>query len=94
MAAVLVPLHGLLFPENDIYSPATANMPNLAAGFSVEQFIKKMGIALAESEKKYIALPDLRLGKQFDEVVRAQGNGHKGEEGLMLALEELSNAKR
>ena len=63
-------------------------------GFYVEHFIKDMGIALAEAKKMGIALPGLALAEQLYLAVQAQGNGRKGTQALMLALEQLSGIKR
>jgi len=57
-------------------------------------FIKDMGIALAEAERMNLCLPGLALAKQLYEAVRAQGYGRKGTHALLLALETLNNVKR
>jgi 3-hydroxyisobutyrate dehydrogenase-like beta-hydroxyacid dehydrogenase len=57
-------------------------------------FIKDMGIALAEAEKMNLSLPGLALAKQLYEAVRAQGYGRKGTQALLLALETLNGVKR
>jgi 3-hydroxyisobutyrate dehydrogenase len=67
---------------------------NFEPGFFVEHFIKDMGIALDEAKRMGIALPGLALAHQLYLAVRAQGNGRKGTQALMLALEQLSNAAR
>jgi 3-hydroxyisobutyrate dehydrogenase len=63
-------------------------------GFFVEHFIKDMGIALAEAERMNLALPGLALVRQMYLALQAQGNGRKGTQALILALEHLSNVKR
>lgn len=56
-------------------------------GFTVEHFLKDMGIALAEADRMGLALPGVALAKQLYEEVRAQGHGRKGTQALMLGLE-------
>src|SRR5438132_1601340 len=67
---------------------------NFEPGFSVEHFLKDMGIALDEAKRMGIALPGLALANQLYVAVQAQGYGRKGTHALMLALEQLSNIKR
>ena len=62
-------------------------------GFFVEHFIKDMGIALDEAEKMNLSLPGLALVHQLYLAVKAQGHGRLGTQALMLALEQMSNAK-
>lgn len=62
-------------------------------GFYVEHFIKDMGIALQEANRMGLAMPGLALVKQLYESVKAQGNGKKGTQALMLALEALSGLR-
>ena len=62
-------------------------------GFFVEHFIKDMGIALDEAEKMNMSLPGLALVHQLYLAVKAQGHGRLGTQALMLALEQMSNAK-
>jgi len=59
-------------------------------GFFVEHFIKDMGIALSEAKRMNIALPGLALANQLYIALQAQGNGRKGTQALILALETLS----
>jgi 3-hydroxyisobutyrate dehydrogenase len=65
---------------------------DFAPGFFVEHFIKDMGIALAEADRMNIALPGLSLVHQLYIGLRAQGDGRRGTQALMLALERMSNA--
>jgi len=62
-------------------------------GFFVEHFIKDMGIALDEAEKMDMSLPGLALVHQLYIAVKARGHGRLGTQALMLALEQISNAK-
>ncbi len=59
-------------------------------GFYVAHFIKDMGIALQEANRMGLSMPGLSLVKQLYESVKAQGNGKKGTQALMLALESMS----
>jgi 3-hydroxyisobutyrate dehydrogenase len=63
---------------------------DFAPGFFVEHFIKDMGIALAEADRMNIALPGLALVHQLYISLRAQGDGKRGTQALMLALERMS----
>jgi 3-hydroxyisobutyrate dehydrogenase len=63
---------------------------DFAPGFFVEHFIKDMGIALAEADRMNIALPGLALVHQLYIGLRAQGDGKRGTQALMLALERMS----
>jgi 3-hydroxyisobutyrate dehydrogenase len=60
-------------------------------GFFVDHFIKDMGIALAESKRMNLSLPGLALAEQLYVALKAQGNGRKGTQSLVLALASLSN---
>jgi 3-hydroxyisobutyrate dehydrogenase len=59
-------------------------------GFFVEHFIKDMGIALAEAKHMNLALPGLALAEQLYIALKAQGNGRKGTQSLILALASIS----
>ena len=52
-----------------------------------------MGIALGEAEKMNLSLPGLALVHQLYLAVKAQGHGRLGTQALMLALEQMSNAR-
>jgi 3-hydroxyisobutyrate dehydrogenase len=62
-------------------------------GFFVDHFIKDMGIALDEAKRMKLPLPGLGLAYQLYVAVQAQGYGKKGTQGLMLALETISNTQ-
>jgi len=64
---------------------------NFEPGFYVDHFIKDMAIALSEASRLKLSLPGLGLAYQLYMAVQAQGYGQKGTQGLMLALESLSN---
>ncbi|MGL5097574.1 MAG: NAD(P)-dependent oxidoreductase, partial [Planctomycetia bacterium] len=63
-------------------------------GFMVEHFIKDMGIALLEARSMGLALPGLALAEQLYLSVQANGNGKKGTQALMLALEQMSHLEK
>jgi 3-hydroxyisobutyrate dehydrogenase len=60
-------------------------------GFFVEHFIKDMEIALAEARRLDLALPGLALAHELYVALRAQGQGRKGTQALVLALARLSS---
>ena len=62
-------------------------------GFTVEHFIKDMGIALREAAEMGLALPGLALVQQLYVAVKAQGHGKSGTQALMLALRQLNSLK-
>ena len=59
-------------------------------GFMVEHFIKDMGIALEEAERMELSLPSLALTKQLYLAIKAEGQGKKGTQVLVKALEALA----
>jgi 3-hydroxyisobutyrate dehydrogenase len=67
---------------------------NFEPGFIVEHFIKDMGIALAEAQRMGLAMPGLALVHQLYLALQAQGNGRRGTQALVLALERISNIAR
>ena len=64
---------------------------DFAPGFTVDHFVKDMGIALAEAERMQLSLPGLALAKQFYVALQAQGSGRKGTHSLVLAVASLSD---
>jgi 3-hydroxyisobutyrate dehydrogenase len=63
-------------------------------GFIVEHFIKDMGIALGEAQRMRLAMPGLALVHQLYTALAAQGDGRRGTQALVLALERISNITR
>lgn len=51
---------------------------NFDPGFFVEHFIKDMGIALEEAQRRQLTLPGLTLAHQLYEKVQALGHGRSG----------------
>jgi len=64
---------------------------NFDPGFSVDHFVKDMGIALDEAKAMNIPLPGLALVHQLYVAVQAQGYGQRGTHALLLALEHMSS---
>ncbi|RPH77241.1 MAG: NAD(P)-dependent oxidoreductase [Nitrospiraceae bacterium] len=63
---------------------------NFDPGFSVEHFIKDMGIALEESKRMGLVLPGLTLVHRLYQTVKTLGHGRSGTHALILALEALT----
>jgi len=64
---------------------------DFAPGFSVDNFIKDMSIALEEAEAMKLSLPGLAMVKQLYLSLKAMGKGSSGTQALYQALEKLSN---
>jgi 3-hydroxyisobutyrate dehydrogenase len=77
----------------DNLAPRIVNR-NFEPGFYVEHFIKDMEIALEESRNMNLSMPGLALVHQLYKALEAQGHGKKGTQGLMLALERMSNMEK
>ncbi|MDB5245949.1 MAG: oxidoreductase [Segetibacter sp.] len=60
-------------------------------GFSVDNFVKDLTIALEEAEAMKLSLPGLALVKQLYISIQAMGKGSSGNQALYLALEKLAN---
>lgn len=56
-------------------------------GFYVEHFLKDLGIAIEESERMGLELPQLALAKRLYDQVMREGLGRKGTQALMLVME-------
>jgi 3-hydroxyisobutyrate dehydrogenase len=77
----------------DNLAPRIVNR-NFEPGFYVEHFVKDMEIALEEARRMNLSMPGLALVHQLYKALEAQGHGKKGTQGLMLALEKMSNMER
>jgi len=64
---------------------------DFSPGFSVDNFVKDMTIALEEAEAMKLSLPGLALVKQLYITIQAMGKGASGNQALYLALEKLSD---
>ncbi|HTL08531.1 MAG TPA: NAD(P)-dependent oxidoreductase [Chitinophagaceae bacterium] len=60
-------------------------------GFSIDNFVKDISIALEEAEAMRLSLPGLALVKQLYLSVQAMGKGSYGNQALYLALQKLAN---
>ncbi|MVM28575.1 NAD-binding protein [Spirosoma sp. HMF4905] len=59
-------------------------------GFSVDNFVKDLRIALEEADAMKLSLPGLALVKQLYVSIQAMDKGSSGNQALYLALEKLS----
>ena len=60
-------------------------------GFSIDNFVKDLTIALEEAEAMQLSLPGLALVKQLYISIQAMGKGALGNQTLYLALQRLAN---
>ena len=60
-------------------------------GFFVEHFVKDMEIALDEARRMNLSVPGLALAHQLYVGLKAQGDGRRGTQALILALASLSD---
>lgn len=74
----------------DVLAPKIAK-GDYSPGFTVNNFVKDLGIALEEAEAMRLSLPGLALVKQLYLSVQAMGKGTLGNQALYLVLEKLSN---
>jgi len=74
----------------DVLAPKVVK-GDFAPGFSVDNFVKDMSIALEEAEAMKLSLPGLALVKQLYLSLKAMGKGSSGTQALYQALEKLSN---
>jgi 3-hydroxyisobutyrate dehydrogenase len=77
----------------DVLAPKVVK-GDFSPGFSVDNFVKDLTIALEEAEAMKISLPGLALVKQLYISIQAMGKGSSGNQALYLALEKLSNIHR
>ncbi|MEO6315523.1 MAG: NAD(P)-dependent oxidoreductase [Chitinophagaceae bacterium] len=64
---------------------------DFSPGFSIDNFVKDLTIALEEAETMRLSLPGLALVKQLYLSIQAMGKGSYGNQALYLALEKLAN---
>jgi 3-hydroxyisobutyrate dehydrogenase len=74
----------------DVLAPKLVRK-DYSPGFSVDNFVKDLRIALEEADAMKLSLPGLALVKQLYVSVQAMGGGNLGNQSLYLALEKLSN---
>lgn len=63
---------------------------DFAPGFSVEHFVKDLGIALHEAEQLDLQLPGLSLAAELYRRLLADGGGRWGTQALITTLAELN----
>ena len=59
----------------------------------IDHFVKDMGIALEESRNMGLALPGLALVQQLYIALQGTGDGEKGTQALVLALDRLNSTR-
>lgn len=64
---------------------------DFSPGFSIDNFVKDLKIALEEADNMKLCLPGLALVKQLYTSVQAMGKGSSGNQGLYLAIEKLAS---
>jgi len=74
----------------DILAPKVVK-GDFSPGFSIDNFVKDINIALQEAEAMRLVLPGLALVKQLYLSVQAMGKGSCGNQALYLALEKLAD---
>jgi 3-hydroxyisobutyrate dehydrogenase len=74
----------------DVLAPKLVKK-DYSPGFSIDNFVKDLRIALEEADAMKLSLPGLALVKQLYLSVQAMGGGSFGNQALYLALEKLSN---
>jgi 3-hydroxyisobutyrate dehydrogenase len=62
---------------------------DFSPGFTVDNFVKDLRIALEEAEAMKLSLPGLALVKQLYVAVQAMDKGNMGNQALYLAIEKL-----
>lgn len=74
----------------DVLAPKVVK-GDFAPGFSVDNFVKDMTIALEEAEAMQLSLPGLALVKQLYISLKSMGKGSSGTQALYQALQRLSS---
>ena len=74
----------------DVLAPKVVK-GDFAPGFSVDNIVKDLTIALEEAENMNLSLPGLALVKQLYISLKAMGKGSSGTQALYLTLKKLSN---
>jgi 3-hydroxyisobutyrate dehydrogenase len=74
----------------DVLAPKIVN-GDFAPGFSVDNFVKDLTIALEEAESMKLSMPGLALVKQLYLSIQAMDKGSSGTQALYLALKRLAN---
>ncbi|MBC7826528.1 MAG: NAD(P)-dependent oxidoreductase [Chitinophagaceae bacterium] len=74
----------------DVLAPKVVK-GDFSPGFSVDNFVKDLTIALEEAEAMKLSLPGLALVKQLYLSIQAMDKGSSGTQVLYLALKRLAN---
>lgn len=74
----------------DVLAPKIVKA-DYAPGFSVDNFVKDLTIALEEAEAMRLSLPGLALVKQLYISLQAMGRGADGTQALYQVLQKLAN---
>ncbi len=74
----------------DVLAPKVVKA-DYAPGFSIDNFVKDLTIALEEAEAMRLSLPGLALVKQLYLSLQAMGKGGNGTQALYLLLQKLAN---
>ena len=76
----------------DILAPKIVN-GDYSPGFSVDNLVKDLSIALEEAEAMQLSLPGLSLVKQLYMSLQDMGKGSLGTQSLYLVLEKMANGE-
>lgn len=74
----------------DVLAPKIINQ-DYEPGFTIDNFIKDLSIALEESQSMNIYLPGLTLANQLYKEVKQMGKGNLGNQALYLAIDHLAS---
>jgi 3-hydroxyisobutyrate dehydrogenase len=74
----------------DVLAPKIISK-DYSPGFTIDNFLKDIGIALEEARLMNLPLPGLALAQQLYDSVQKMGKGQLGNQALYLALELLAN---
>lgn len=74
----------------DVLAPKVVKA-DYAPGFSIDNFVKDLSIALEEAEAMRLSLPGLALAKQLYLSLQAMGKGGNGTQALYLVLQRLAD---
>ena len=78
------------FPLRKHCRRETGDQADYSPGFTVDNFVKDLTIALEEAEAMRLSLPGLALVKQLYMTILAMGKGSLGTQSLYLALQKMA----
>ena len=70
------------------------NVLSIGSADFIQEIRDQAEIALEEARHMNLSMPGLALVHQLYKALEAQGHGKKGTQGLMLALERISNMEQ